>query len=395
MSDRDPSIDRACTDAETLAMWADGALPASQAVAMEAHVADCARCQELVATFALTEPAAATATASVMPTRAPWLQRWWLPLAGGLAAASLLIFSVARRDGVSEFQVETQIAKVEAPATQPTAPLPVALPEPQPRSGIAAGVGGPAPKPSPAPARKRESAPKITLPTEPRGVTETMTAAAPAAIPTRAPAPMPAPPPPPPPPPAPVAMAQQLPPQGVAGGMVGGVAGGVAGGVVGGVSNSGVAGMRMERSASARDTSTATPIVEFASPGNRPASSRGGGTATMTLNVTSSPAITRWRVTTATRVERSTDNGRTWTTVDLGSAPVTITNGAAPSTQVCWLVGRGGLVLRSADGVAFARVTFPEPIDLVAITATDLLNATVTATGGRQFTTADGGLTWK
>ena len=355
MTDRDASTDRACLDAETLAVWAEGALPSSQATAVEAHVADCARCQELVATFALTEPDAVAAPASV-PARAPWKQWLWLPAGVGLAAAAVIFLAVALMQSTMPSQPESQAAKAEAPVAAPIAP---AAPAPTPVA------------PSPAPARKREPAPEAAS--------------------------MPAPPPPPPmPPPAPVAMAPrpapQMPPPGVVGGMVGSIPGSAVGGVT-----SGVAEMRMERSANARDAWTLTPLVEFASPGNRPAASRGGGggNATMALNVAAPPTITRWRVTTATKVERSADNGRTWTTVDLGSAPVTITNGAAPSAQVCWLVGRGGLVLRSADGVTFARVTFPEPLELISITATDLLHATVTATDGRQFTTADGGLTWK
>ena len=369
MTDRDASTDRACLDAETLAVWAEGALPSSQATAVEAHVADCARCQELVATFALTEPDTVAAPAA-SPARAPWKQWLWLPAGVGLAAAAVIFLAVALMQSTMPSQPESQAAKAEAPVAAPIAPT---APAPTPVA------------PPPASPRKREPARKAAPPVE----TKTMTAAAPAS--------MPAPPPPPPmPPPAPVAMAPrpapQMPPPGVVGGMVGSIPGSAVGGVT-----SGVAEMRMERSANARDAWTLTPLVEFASPGNRPAASRGGGggNATMALNVAAPPTITRWRVTTATKVERSADNGRTWTTVDLGSAPVTITNGAAPSAQVCWLVGRGGLVLRSADGVTFARVTFPEPLELISITATDLLHATVTATDGRQFTTADGGLTWK
>jgi photosystem II stability/assembly factor-like uncharacterized protein len=143
----------------------------------------------------------------------------------------------------------------------------------------------------------------------------------------------------------------------------------------------------------ARDAWVITPIVEFASPGGA-GGGRGGGRISAALNVPSPIAVTRWRVVTPSTVERSTDDGKTWTTVDLGSEPVSITNGAAPSRTTCWLIGRDGIVLRSGDGVTFARVTLPEPLDLVSITATDLLHATVTASGARQFTTTDGGLTW-
>jgi photosystem II stability/assembly factor-like uncharacterized protein len=93
-------------------------------------------------------------------------------------------------------------------------------------------------------------------------------------------------------------------------------------------------------------------------------------------------------------VERSTDNGTTWAVVDLGSDPVAVTGGTAPSRLACWLIGKAGAVLRTFDGTTFARVTFPEPLDLSAIRATDALHVVITAVGGRQFSTSDGGQTW-
>src|SRR6185312_7860606 len=41
-----------CVDAETFAAWADGTLPPQQTSAIEMHLADCARCQALMAAFA-------------------------------------------------------------------------------------------------------------------------------------------------------------------------------------------------------------------------------------------------------------------------------------------------------------------------------------------------------
>ena len=71
----------ACVDAETLAAWTGGALPASQAVLVERHVSQCARCQQLMAAFARTEPS--------LPASAPsaW-QRWRLHRVVPLAAAT-------------------------------------------------------------------------------------------------------------------------------------------------------------------------------------------------------------------------------------------------------------------------------------------------------------------
>lgn len=67
---------------------------------------------------------------------------------------------------------------------------------------------------------------------------------------------------------------------------------------------------------------------------------------------------------------------------------------SSASAGVCWSVGRGGVVLRSADGRTWQRVNFPEMTDLATVTATSAANATVTDVEGRTFRTTDGGLTW-
>jgi hypothetical protein len=71
-----------------------------------------------------------------------------------------------------------------------------------------------------------------------------------------------------------------------------------------------------------------------------------------------------------------------------------LTASSAPSSDVCWLAGRGGLVMRSVDGRTWQRIDFPETMDLTAITATDATNAVITDAGGRTFRTSDGGRTW-
>jgi putative zinc finger protein len=100
----------------------------------------------------------------------------------------------------------------------------------------------------------------------------------------------------------------------------------------------------------------------------------------------------RWRITGA-RVERSTDAGATWTSVPTGVS-VEILAGAAPSASVCWLAGRGGLVLVTTDGTTWQRVSAPTTADLSAIRATDSRTATVTTADGQEFTTTDAGRTW-
>ena len=84
----------------------------------------------------------------------------------------------------------------------------------------------------------------------------------------------------------------------------------------------------------------------------------------------------------------------TWAAQQTG-ATADLTAGNSPSADVCWLVGRGGLVLRTTDGGRqWQRVPFPETVDIIAVAASNALNATVTSADGRRFQTTDGGRTW-
>jgi photosystem II stability/assembly factor-like uncharacterized protein len=71
-----------------------------------------------------------------------------------------------------------------------------------------------------------------------------------------------------------------------------------------------------------------------------------------------------------------------------------ITAGSSPSADVCWIVGRGGTVLRSTDHQTWQRVNVPQAVDLSRVTATDARTAMVVAADGRTYSTSDGGVTW-
>ena len=101
----------------------------------------------------------------------------------------------------------------------------------------------------------------------------------------------------------------------------------------------------------------------------------------------------RWRLV-GTTVERSTDGGRTWRTQPTNTA-VELRAGSAPAADVCWIVGRNGLVLLSIDGQSWRRLEFTEKTaDLVAVAAVDNATAIVTAADGRTYRTTDAGRTW-
>ena len=50
-----------CPDAEQLAAWADGSIYGAAAEGIESHLADCDRCQAVIAAFVTSEPEVASA----------------------------------------------------------------------------------------------------------------------------------------------------------------------------------------------------------------------------------------------------------------------------------------------------------------------------------------------
>jgi photosystem II stability/assembly factor-like uncharacterized protein len=102
----------------------------------------------------------------------------------------------------------------------------------------------------------------------------------------------------------------------------------------------------------------------------------------------------QYRIADAGVVERSDDSGATWQGQRV-KANAGILAGAAPSVNVCWLVGRGGTILMTSDGKNWKKVPAAAAVDLVAVTASDATFATVTAADGRKFSTKNGGMTWQ
>jgi hypothetical protein len=123
----DDAIDTtdACLDADTLAAWADDALDAGALAAAEAHAADCARCQAMLAAMARTTPLAPAQAV------APWWKpalRWLVPLTA--AAAAVLVWTIVpQRDGRENVRQVSESADTTPPP--PSAqPAPVAVPPP-------------------------------------------------------------------------------------------------------------------------------------------------------------------------------------------------------------------------------------------------------------------------
>jgi hypothetical protein len=102
----------------------------------------------------------------------------------------------------------------------------------------------------------------------------------------------------------------------------------------------------------------------------------------------------QYRVVEVGVVERSDDGGASWQDQRV-TAKTEILAGAAPSVDVCWLVGRGGIVLMTTDGKNWKKIPSAAEVDLVAVTAADATFATVVTADGRKFSTQNGGTTWQ
>jgi hypothetical protein len=129
-SGRDASIDRliagtlkaraeapaggACLEAETLAAWADVALDAGERARVEAHAADCGRCQALLAALVRTTSPPSAAAA---PSRARLL--WWLAPIAPVAAAVAIWFAVPSREPLQPSDSGAVAVERAAPAPQP------------------------------------------------------------------------------------------------------------------------------------------------------------------------------------------------------------------------------------------------------------------------------------
>jgi hypothetical protein len=126
----------------------------------------------------------------------------------------------------------------------------------------------------------------------------------------------------------------------------------------------------------------------------RPSSKAAHGTElNRPVTIASVGNLTFWRLTPGGVIARSTD-GVHWRPLNSGTTN-DLFAGAAPSAEICWVVGRGGTVLRTTDGEQWQAIASPTDADLVRVAASDELSATVFASDGRQFTTQDGGLSWR
>jgi hypothetical protein len=330
----DGSVPRgACLDGETVAAWTTGSLRPAEVSAVEQHVADCARCQALMAALVRTTPAS-PAPESLWKR---WRIAWVVPVATAATAAALWV--ALPGSGPIPLESQQKVAATPSEELRAAAPPAVAPVAPAPSAALLAPTPPSAPLQEGARTladnelRERSDADLRERPDaadERAGFSPSITARSEAAVDQQAPAP------------APLAETVEI-------------------------DKSTIAGNSAPRAFAARQA--ASPL-EIVAP---------GGSA-------------RWRITNGQRVEWSASNAGEWTPASIGEG--TFAAGSAPSPSVCWIVGRGGAIYLTTNGTRFVRIAFPEMVDLVAITSNDDRNAIVTAADGRAWVTSDQGRTW-
>ena len=123
--------------------------------------------------------------------------------------------------------------------------------------------------------------------------------------------------------------------------------------------------------ATAETAAPTWPAVTVA-PGS-PARAFGAGTGggrgvAVPVEIRSPESRYRWRIIPPAGIQRSTDDGVTWAVVDpieLASSAgnrssITLAAGSAPARDICWIVGRGGMVLLTLT-VRWTRRPFQKP----------------------------------
>jgi hypothetical protein len=424
----------ACLDAEALAAWAEGLLNGPERTAAEAHASGCARCQAMLAVMVRTMPGPPPRTASP-------LRKWLMMLSPAMAAAAAvaLWFAVDQRplpppvDSLSRGQ---EVARVPAEAAKSSAASPAtvteAVPEQDARSRALGGSLDQTLRKRDAPQSELQASKPLAdafKEREERAGADKKIASAEyarakplnerkdeglAARPLAAPAP-------PPPPPAKPAAAAADSAQSAAADRFARVVPQqqTAQNQSQNQNQSPNQNQNQNQNQVAPRPQAGAPVAEqvvvtsespavvadkiaagrAAARKDGPSGSAGAAIAgfrsnVATFDVVAPDASARWRVVDGRTVQRSLDAGATWANHYSAEDGVMLTAGAAPTSTVCWLVGRGGVIVLTTDGRDWQRVKFPEPVDLTAVTSTDARTATVTTANGRRFLTTDGGRNW-
>jgi hypothetical protein len=424
-----------CTDAETLAAYHEGSLPAQQIVSLKTHIAACERCQQILTTLEATEeipapaplnvssPAAAAAKppVHVLPRRKITLWQWIAP-AGALAAALLVWVAVrestptiipakapipAAKQEASEYATQAQSPKPEPQAsrsaespslnstlsTQPSSKppssdtLPVLHAAPRPTiAGLAKERGPIFPKQKDSPNAAKKS--DLPADVDPFGDSNESSAAD-------------------------LNAKNET-------GLIASDKAEIKEKVANGRRDA--LSPKLVEPASPERASTATPALSAPPPTlpraqvSAESAEASGGTvqqqqmagisrfkqsaelrlanALSEVTISAPDGHVSWRVGQAGIIQFSPDAGKSWS-VQPSGVVTDLLAGSAPSDKICWMVGRAGTVLLTTDaGAHWQKLRPPVQEDLRSIFAVDARQAIV-STPNAKFQTTDGGITWK
>ncbi len=342
-----PADAHTCVDGETLAAWTAGTLRAVEAAAVEHHVADCGRCQAMLATLVRTTPVPPIADAWWRQ----WNVRWLVPIATAATVAAVWVALPTEERQHTRFVTEpsAQLKAPAEPAQPPAQGVSSSRETAIAKDDSAREIAEKRPAGSIARQTNRADEKQVRKPAR----ADADQAAAPAAVP-----------------------------------------------------ESRAAGAREERLAETASRARSVPAP--AAPPAAPPASAPEGTPVLAqerdalrsaaqirvIEIVSPDPTHRWRIIGASQIQHSTTGGAAWQEIVLPSADAMLTAGHSPAPSTVWLVGRGGAIFVTADALHLVRVPFTEPIDLVSVRAIDDRQATVTAADGRMFRTTDRGATW-
>jgi hypothetical protein len=355
-----------CLDAETLSAWVDGGLEGPSLQRAETHMADCARCQALMATLVNSADEPVPATADGEAAARPWWSfdvRWLMPLAGA-ATAVLLWMVVPDRDPGLRPSPKADAPAASRQASAAPGEMTVAAPPPSVAADEPVASGeqklaraepptagaepdrleeerAATPTAKSNEAARKEAAVDSLAKAERRDTEEAvgLRAAAPSPVPAAAP-------------PAAEQAARS--------------------------------GAQIAPTAPAAGA-TASALAD--------STGRATGARTGTGAILSGDPAVRWRLAGPGAVERSLDAGTSWERLVTG-VTASFRAGSAPSASVCWLVGENGAVLLTTDARTWRRLSAPTSEDLVGVEAASERTATVRTVSGQSFHTTDAGVSW-
>jgi len=323
-----------CADAESLAAYSERSLAAAHRERLEAHFADCMRCQLLLADIARADESARIAAAA---DATPWYRRWRIAIPAIAAVAAVLVFIAIRRPANEEPRTDQLVAMAEK--REPS------------RMEVAEQAAAPVP-PSAAPAPVAQAAIPAVPASSEIAMNEAKTQAAPRAE------------------------------------AMSGAA--VLHHMTEGAPATGARAMTAQAGAAPATTRSLGESVA----GNALSSGAGySEQAGVLATVSPSDKSVTWIVGRNGTIRRIDANGGAHPQQSGVSADLVA--GAAPSSSVCWVVGRGGTILRTTDGEHWAPVASPTTENLVAVSSSGASDARVTTSSSKSFATSDGGASWR